>query len=295
LTLPEDMSPQPRVAAFMVATPGYFGILGIPYVAGHGFTSQLTGMPSEIVINQALAKELWPGQDALNRVLSIKSEEGWFSSRARIVGIVANSRFAGPKYSSQPTLYLPLQGTTFSSGLPLYVVVRGHVSSKTVGSAVSGGIGQQVPGLSVSNTYALSSRVSNALSEDWLLVRMAVLGASVLLLISYTGLYGATTFSIHFRRRELGIRACLGASPKDIMYLILQGAIRTGLTAAVGSLILWLILFPLLRRYSFAAIVSSVGTLAAVLFVCIVSVLIVALKPALAAGRLFPWTTLRED
>jgi predicted permease len=296
LTLPEDTSREPRVAAYTVATPGYFDVLGIPYVAGRGFSSQqLTGIPTEVVINQALAKELWPGQDSLNRVLRIKSEEGWFDGRAIIVGVVADARFAGPKYSSQPTLYLPLQGNAFSVGLPMYVVARGHVSAKTVGDMVSADVGEQIPGLAVSKSYALSGRIDDALSDDWLRVRMALLGTSILLLISYTGLYGATTFFVNFRRRELAIRVCFGATPKTIMYLILRGALTTALIAATASMIFWLILSPLLRQYYFEAIVSSVTIAVAVLLLCVLSMLLVALKPALAAARLFPWAALRED
>lgn len=295
VSTPEDVLPQPRIVSFTVVSSGYFKTMEIPFITGQDFSPQeLTGDINEVVLSKSLADQLWPGQIALNRTLNVKSDDHAFDSRVRVVGVVMDARYAGPKHQSDPVLYLPLKGIAFSFGFPLYVTVRGQISPKLVETTLSQSIPQQIPGVGVLRVYRLSSRVEDALSEDWLRARMTLLGASILLTISYIGLYGALTFFVNFRRRELAIRACFGASPGAIVHLVLSSAFKIGLIGSASAVALWFGLTPIWHTYFRGVATTSLATILIVLGVCLVSIMAVAAIPARTAAQLQPLYSLKE-
>jgi len=145
-------------------------------------------------------------------------------------------------------------------------------------------------------TYSLSSRVNDALAEDWLRARLTLLGAFVLLMIAYMGLYGALTFFVSFRARELAIRACLGASPKKIVSLVLRSALDIGFVGSVSAVILWLSLTPILLTYlpGVVSVTPSIVSALVVIFACFLGLMGVAVMPARNAARLSPIVFLKE-
>jgi macrolide transport system ATP-binding/permease protein len=210
-----------------VVDENYFATMGIRILDGRVFRPSTTGKgPEEVVINQLAAERFWPHQNPVGR--NIQIVEG--KRTATVVGVAANGRYGDLDEQQQTYLYRPLD-RNYQNSVTLITRTSGDPRlwfdplSRAVRQA---GIQMPLPPMSM---------------DDWMnltlfLPRMslfAVSGLSVLaVLLATVGLYGAISYSVRERRRELGIRIALGASPSQVMQLVFR---RTIAIAGTGVLL----------------------------------------------------------
>ncbi len=241
------------------ATEGYFDLLRLPILEGRDIrASDHSKAPAVAVVNKAFAERYFPGSSAIGRKF-------WTSGRNRaateIVGVVANSRTADLTQEAEPEVYLSLwQASAFSK----HLLVRTSSDPRTVMTSIRQEIRGVLPSAAVENMKTLEDVRADSLATRTfamqLLAGFAVVG-SVLTLV---GTYGVLSLSVASRRRELAIRAAVGAETRDIRNLVFGEGFRLIAAGVVAGLLAAVAFSRVLRTFLFGVEPTDPATLVGV-------------------------------
>lgn len=225
----------PSVDLYMVS-PGYFETLGIPRVAGTGFTRENAGSPRAAVVNEALAHMLFPQENAIGRQVSGGGRT------YRIIGMVGNTRSRTLGEELSPVLYRSLDQDMEADPSFLGYSVIVHASSDLTGvaSAVRREIRLLDPTLAIFNAQTMEEHLHDARFLPRLAGTLFGVFGGLGLLLSAVGLYGVMSYSVSKRTREIGIRMALGAQSAGVQRLVLrQGMMLTSIATGIGLAVAW--------------------------------------------------------
>jgi putative ABC transport system permease protein len=206
-------------------TPGYFETLKMRLLAGRDFTAADTiHHPSVVVINEAMARALWPGQSPLGK--RIGDAEDW----QEIVGVVSDVRF--PADPSEPiTRFQTYRPFAQDPRSPLAVVLRGNLTAETLRKAVA----EVDPDQAVNGIGPARAAVGRTLESFALVGRLFSGFAGLGLLLAGLGIYGVIAGSVVRRTNEIGLRMALGAQLRDVLWLVLGKGLQLALLGmAIG-------------------------------------------------------------
>jgi putative ABC transport system permease protein len=268
--------------------PDYFRLLRIPQLAGVEFTQHDDQRGRAVVIvNRAFARRFFPGRDPIGKRLRVAQDKRW----STIVGVVEDTRRGNPLVAPRPAYYAPFQ-QMFASGHDNYILIRARWPSEAL-AALRTAVDSITPAGGLYQARSLNSYVQGSLFA--LLVTaglMSTLGVTSLILAG-VGLYSVTAYSVGERTREIALRMALGATPAQVLRLVLResiGMIGWGWLIGAG------VALAAARAVAnmLAGIVPSdpVAFGAAALFLGLVAV-IACLLPARHAIRIDPVDALR--
>jgi predicted permease len=206
-----------------VVSDGYFEAVGIRLQTGRVFTEQDRAASEPVVIvNQTLARTLWPGQDAVGQTMTQNGGR-------RVVGVVTDVRHEALEKTGGSEMYLPLRQTNDYSAMKL--VVRTALPPDRLAAGVRTALRPIDPNLPVSEFQTLQDLVDKAVLPRRFLVLLLAGFAGFALLLASLGIYAVISYSVSQRVQEIGIRMALGASARDLQSRIL---LRTLGLAALG-------------------------------------------------------------
>jgi predicted permease len=266
---------------------GYFAVMGIPLLQGR-LPSDVENGARELVVNAELARRyLGGGREAIGKLVNYMGEPAW-----QVVGVVGDVRHDAPREAPRPEMYLPY---TQVESDDMLLVVRSGLAAASLTRALRSELAQIDPSVAVDDVRTMGQRLTSALSWDDSIARLLSALSAVALALASIGLYGVISYAVRQRRRELGIRAALGASRRSLVRLVLSSAAR--LTVAglfIGGALAWVmarilssVLYgvsasdPWIAAFS-AAILAGVALFASYL-------------PARLASRADPNTALRGE
>jgi predicted permease len=272
---------------------GFFSTIQAKLLSGRYFTeAEDSSKPRVIIINQALAKKYFPGEDPLGK--KIGNTDLSPKSLAEVVGVVEDVRDGSLDAEIWPAVYYP-----FNQSPDTYfnIVVRTSQAEAPLLPASVAAIHEIDPGIGTLNEMTMASKISQSpsaymhRSSAWLVGGFAV----VALLLGVVGLYGVIAYSVGRRTREIGVRMALGAQRKSVYQLIMrEAAWLTGLGIAAGLLcaveVAWLI-----RELLFGVPSWDVTTLVGVSLVLASFSLLASYIPARRAARVDPMEALRYE
>lgn len=272
---------------------GFFHTIRARLLEGRDFTEfDDASKPRVVIINRALAKKYFPGEDPVGR--KIGETRGWPESQKEVIGVVEDIRDGALDDDIWPAVYYPFAQ---SPDISFNVVLRTSQSEASILPAMVGAIHQTDPTVGTEREMTMASKISQSpsayldRSSAWLVGGFAV----VALLLGVVGLYGVIAYSVGRRTREIGVRIALGAQRQAVYQLILREAvclagigIGVGLLSAIGAA-------SLIRGLLFGVRPWDAGTLAAVAFVLAVFALIASYIPARRAARIDPMVALRYE
>jgi len=271
-------------------TPGYFNLMGLAISDGRDFRStDGQGAPRVAIANRALADRYFAKQNPIGKKL-------WLSGRQQpsteIIGVVWNGRTEDLTQPADPEIYLPLwQATAFSK----HLVVRTTADPRAVVAAVQRELRSVDPTAAVENVKTLEQVRSDSLASRTfameLLVGFSVAG-SVLTLV---GIYGVLSLSVASRRRELAIRAAVGAEQRDIHKLVFGEGFRVIAGGVIAGIAAAVLLSRVLKTFLFDVKPTDPVTLIAVGLMFAIVASIACWVPTRRAGRVNPLEALRYE
>ena len=300
----EGKPPRPEGTGGMVAwryiTPGYFRALGIRLLRGRGFGGEDRGAAANsVVVSETLARELFGGEDAVGRHILGDNPGGWFT----VIGIAADARNSGIEKAPSAEYYLvrkPVPDATFGNAEPpvgwraAAVVVRTAIDPRFSASAIRGAIAELDPTLPV-ELETMRQRVDQITGQPRFYATLLAVFAGAGALLAAIGLFGVLSFLVAQRRREIGVRMALGATPREIARLTLGFAVRwTGIGIVAGGLGA-VVVARWLRSMLFEVEPGDARALLGAAAVLALVALAAAAEPARRAARLDPMDSLREE
>jgi predicted permease len=230
--LPGEFGPEKAIdGSLNIVTNGFFGALGLPLLAGRHFTpADRAGSPTVAIVNETLARQMWPGQDAVGkRILAGRSRYP-----IDVIGVVKDAKYRTVGEAPNPFFYVP--------AAQRYERIQWILLRSKGGSlipAVRTIVRELDPNLPVTRAGTLADLSAFTLFPQRLVMWLATIVAATGLFLAALGVYGIAAYHTSLRTREIGIRVALGAARAQAVGLVLAqtgwltlGGIALGLGAA---------------------------------------------------------------
>jgi putative ABC transport system permease protein len=230
---PEVLGMKSPQALFNVTTPDYFKTLDVPIVRGRDFAdSDRIDAPFVAIINEQLAKDAFPGVDPIGRTIRAGLDS---LEPMTIVGIAKDIRTRGPARPVQAELFMPYeqhQGPATS----LNIVMRTDTADPlALGASATRHIRSRNPDVPV-RVETMETTMANATAAPRFRTVLLVVFAVVALVLAIAGVYGVMAYTVTQRVPEIGLRVALGASPADVIGLVLRkGALLVVIGLVAGA------------------------------------------------------------
>ncbi|HKW46531.1 MAG TPA: ABC transporter permease [Gemmatimonadaceae bacterium] len=272
-------------------SPDYFATMGIALVAGRGFTEQDdSGAPLVAVVDERLARAMWPGESAIGKSLR---EPPWSGRREiRVIGVVRHVRAIGLDVDPLPQVYWSYwQWTQNRMVLAVRSATQADVPAASVIRAIQSVDAEQ----SVYDVHTMSQIVDESVSSRRLAMNLMVAFSALALVLAAVGIYGVVAYGVTQRMREFGIRVALGATGSDIVRLASWQGTSAALVGAGAGLVLAVGASGAMSNLVFGIEprdgVSIVVAMGVLLLVAVVASYI----PARQAAAVDPGITLRSE
>lgn len=219
------------VVPFEFVGPNYFRTFGIPIRAGRGLLPSDTKTGERVVVvNETLARQLWPGQEPIGRRLNDVVQNNTYT----VVGVVSDTHFRDLRVTGPVAYFDWDQVIPFWSGL---VAVRTAASLGSMLPSIRRAIRDADPNLVVFDTQTMDDLLDEPLSQPRLSALLLSGFSLVALLLSGIGLYGVMSSAVGQQTRDIGVRVALGAAPRDVYRLVMSEALWViGAGAGIGLL-----------------------------------------------------------
>jgi predicted permease len=289
---PVETGQQPPSVPYNMVSPAYFDTLRIPVHLGRPFTeADDPKAPSVAIVNQTMAKKFWPDQNPLGRRFSTKGASGPF---IEVVGIVQDGKYKSVVEQPEPHFYLSLN----QAYMPLRTFhIRTSVPPGSLSAQVQAQISSLAPTLAVSDFQTFEQALQGINGFLFFRLGAQLTGTMGLLglVLAVVGVYSVASYAAVQRTQEIGIRMAIGATPLDILKMVLrQGlgvvviGLLAGLAAAFAGTRLLADLFYGVKPGDPVTYVSVAALLLAV-------ALLACWIPARRATRISPVTALRFE
>ena len=283
-----------------LVSPGYFEVLDLPVVRGRALTAaDRAGAPKVMLINQALARAAWPGENPIGKRIACCENPGPDGSLPfkEMVGVVGDARFASLGADEGPAFYLPfgqepddawnwLQGS-------MTVVVRAEGDPAEIAEPLRQAVARFDPDLPLYDLSTLAERRGGALAAERFNGLLLTLLGALGLVLAAVGVYGILAYYVGQRTRELGVRIALGASTARIFALVLVQSLAPVAAGVAAGLALAAAATRLLASQLYGVTPSDPTTFLAVAALLATVALAAAALPARRALEIQPATALR--
>lgn len=224
--------------------PGFFAAAGIPILRGRNFSdaSDREGGPRVAIVNQAMAERFWPGQDPIGRTFRGDT------ARYTVIGITPTAKIRTLGEAPRPFIYAPLS-QNYSYFLTL--LARTNGSAERVLAEVVAAARQLDPDLVILESKTMARHLAIMLLPARLAAVVIGAFAALALALALIGVYGVVSYSVARRKREVGIRLSLGATPLEMVRMLMRDGVGLVTIGAAAGLIVALVAAGVLRSVLF--------------------------------------------
>jgi len=289
---PDDPE-QTLILGLDIVDAGYFKTLRIPLLGGRVFgPADRSGAPKVAIVNDLLAKRLWPGESPIGKQMPVHSP-GSADSVATVIGEIAALRSGAIDHPPQPELYLAAAQSDAET--QMWLAVRASTHPLHLASAVRDAVLRADPQQPIGEIVSLEQLIERQTAARRLTMALVSLFAAVAMTLAAVGMYGLAAYTVTRRTREFGIRVALGARSRDVLRMVLREHLRLVAVGAAAGIVIALGLTRVMRTMLYDVSPTDVPT-----FVCTVAGLalvglLAALVPARRATRVDPMVALRHE
>jgi predicted permease len=283
--LRDDQQP---LAQYHQVSADYFRTLAIPLKEGRFFArTDRAGNPFVVIINQELGRRLWPGEPTF-----VGKSLKFGNDAIPIVGVVGDIRQSGIALPPEPAVYIHVL-QNFRSRMSIVIHTQGDPLA--VAGAVRRAIWSVDGSQTITRVAALEDIVGRSVAREralaWLLGLFGIVG----LTLGALGIYGVLAFAVTQRRKEIGVRVALGASPGSVMRAIVTQGVGLATAGVAIGLVGARLLAHSMQGVLFATEATDLATFAQVVVVLLGAALLASWLPARRALHIDPVTALRAD
>lgn len=277
-------------------TPDYFDVMRIPVVRGRTFTtSDRADAPLVAVVNETMARKLWPGKEAVGGTVKMLNEDApW----ATVVGIVKDVRSSGFLNEVPPTMYFPQAQagrSVFYVPSQMWLLLRTSGDPRAIAGQVRSIVREIEPSAPIATVQTMDEAVATSVAARRFSTGLLLGFAVIALALAGLGIYSVVAYSVSQRRAEMGIRMALGASRGTLVGQVLGEGARTAALGALVGLLMAVAATRLLRSMVVGVSPTDPMTLGAVAAVLLLVALAASYFPARRASRVDPALAIRAE
>jgi putative ABC transport system permease protein len=285
-------SSQSQSAALRLVLPGFFDTLRIPIVAGRDLSERdRRDSTYVVVINRAMARRLFPGEDPLGRRVMMATGAAT-PAALEVVGVAADARIYGVGQRAPMTMYVSVRQLP---PMGLNLVARTELDPQLLAETVRKIVGARDRDVAIESLRPLEETIADSLTPERVTTVTLVLFSGVALLLASLGLYGVLAYHVTQRTQEIGVRMALGAGARDVLaqvlarsgLMVIPGLVLGLACALAGTRLMSRMLYEVAPTDSLAIAVAT-ATLAVV-------ALAASALPAWRAARVNPMQALRGE
>lgn len=280
-----------RAPTVSMVSPSFFTTVGMQLLRGRTFGGSDAGSaPPEVIVNDAMARRLWPNTDAIGQCLYIKSRT---LPCHTVVGVVENARQSSVVEDATYQFYLPL-GSVGAAKYGSVIAIRTRGPTGPIIGELRRALHEAFP----SGEPVVHAMLENLEQEyrPWKLgATLFTVFGMLALVVALIGIYGTVSYTVAQRTHELGIRIALGAQLRDVVRQVIGDGVRTVLAGTLIGVALALLAGRLVAAMLYGVAANDAITIAAVAASLLASAVIASLVPAMRATRVDPMTALRSE
>jgi predicted permease len=289
---PPPRGSEPTADMRGIFSPAYFETVGIRLVAGRNFTAEeLAAKAPVLIINQSLAKRLWPNEEAVGQHLrSVPSRPETPPIVSTVIGVVADTHQQGLESPVHPEITKPMVDFT-----QLTLAVRAQGDPEALIMAVKSQVWSVDKNLPVFEVRTMQQILDEDTSQRKFQSFVMSVFAGLALVLASIGLFGVLASLVGQRTQEIGIRMALGAQSGDVLRMVVAEGFRMvmlGVAIGVGA---GIALGRYLASLSFGVSPANLATYLQVALLMMSVALVACLLPAWRAVRVNPMTALRYE
>jgi len=271
-----------------IVSPGYLKAMGMRLIEGRDVTwNDLANDRPVVIINQTVARKLWPGQDPIGRTAVAGGTD------SEVIGVIADVRETGAEDNPGAQMYLPATKQWGPEGC--YLVMRSKLPSATLAASVMRTLRDINPGQPATEFKQIQTLVDHATSPRRFFVLLVGTFACLGLLLASLGIYGVISYSVTKQTQEIGIRMALGATQWWVQLDVVWKTLRLALIGVAVGLIASLALARLIASLLFETAPTDPLTFVAMVALLGVVALLAGYLPARRASKIDPMVALRTN
>lgn len=279
-------------ADIRISTPDYFRAMRIPLLKGRIFSESDVGSSSVniAVVNDALARSVFPGQDPIGKQLS---HFGPNDLTLEIVGVVGNVRHVGLDADPRSEIYQLLGQAQWPS---MFVAIRSSTSDpSSLTSAAQNAVWSVNKDVPLASIRTMQDLIANSVQRRKFSMLLLSIFAGVAMLLAAIGLYGVMSYSVAQRTHEIGIRMALGARRPDVLALVVKQGMTLALMGVAAGAVLALAMTRLIAGMLFGITATDPLTFAGVAALLGTVAFLANYLPARRASKVDPIVALRYE
>lgn len=290
-------------------TPGYFEALGTRLVKGRWLDpSVFSGGEPSIIINETLARELFPGREPVGLRMADPfvrpGDSGWRAGGYEVSGVIRDIAAGRPGSQPPPAFYIPFQSLLrllelyplpVGGQLEMSAVVLTDGEPYALAPDLRSVIAQADPSIPIFEVRTLHDIALSRLGSRRLAMSLLGAFAGLALLLGATGVYGVMAYAVAQRNRELGVRLALGARRRAVLAIVLRDGLRLAIPGLAVGVVLAVGAGALLESLLFGVGSRDPVTLIGVVGVLGLTSVLAALWPAYRATRIDPLVSLKGE
>jgi predicted permease len=273
-------------------SPGFFDTLSAPLIRGRDFSgADDANAPRVAIINQAMERRLWPGQDAIGRRFKFGSRDSngdWFT----VVGIMPDMRRQGLEQEPIPQMF---ESLAQNPSRLVTLLVRTSSDPRGMMGTVQAAVRQVEKDAPVYGMTTLESRLNGFSAQRRFQTSLLMAVSLIALTLAAVGIYGLIRYSVATRLREISIRIAVGAERGDILRMILREGLTLSLTGLALGLVGAVWLGRLLSGLVFGVTPTDPATFIVVSLVLTAVAAVACYLPARRASRVNPLVALKYE